>query len=246
MSLEVKLKTELYSEGANFVHFVDISNLPNDQNKGYPSAILIGIILSSGFIQTITDTPDFVKEMNRNNQINENEFHIKEAKTDKLADFIANYLSSKGYSAYSQSENNIYSSGFYNEKTKSTPLPHKTIAGLAGIGWIGKHNLLVTSEFGSAISMCSVLTDAPLATVLHTPSISHCGDCNICKNICSVKAIKGNSWKLGISRNKIVDVYKCNACLECLALCPWTQKYIKNNKPNNAQAHNNIHNPHEF
>lgn len=227
MSLEDELKNELISQGADFVHFVDISGLSYQQNKGYPNAILIGMILSSDFIQKITNTPDYVQEMIRNNQITDDEFSIKEAKTDKLADFISSYLTSKGYSAYSQSENNINSTGFYDHKTKCTPLPHKTIAGLAGLGWIGKHNLLVTTKFGSAISMCTVLIDAPLKTVLFTPSISQCGDCNICENICLVKAIKGNSWEIGISRDELVDVYRCNTCLKCLALCPWTQRYMK-------------------
>ncbi len=106
-------------------------------------------------------------------------------------------------------------------------MPHKTIALLAGLGWIGKHNLLVTQEFGSAICMCTVLTNAPIQTVLHTPSNSLCGDCNICKNICPANALKGTSWKIGTSRNAIVDVFECSPCLKCLALCPWTQKYMK-------------------
>jgi len=229
MSFQDELKTELKNQGADLVHFVDISKLSSEQNKGYPSAILIGVILSPNFIRKITDTPDCNQELIPNNRIEKNEFQIKESETDNLADFAASYFKSKGYSAYSQSEDNIYSTGFYNVKTKSTPLPHKTIAGLAGLGWIGKNNLIVSTEFGSAISMCSILTDAPIKTVLHPPINSRCGNCSICKDICKVKAIKGNSWEFGISRNKLVDVFKCNMCLKCLVLCPWTQKYMSEN-----------------
>ncbi|MCG8410392.1 MAG: epoxyqueuosine reductase [Bacteroidales bacterium] len=224
-----KLKTRLYSQGAEIVRFVDISNLSKTENKGYTSAILIGIVLSADFIRQITDTPDYVEKMIRNKQIKEDEFHIKETQTDNLADSTASYLSSMGYLAYSQSEKNILATGFYTEKTKSTPLPHKTIAGLAGLGWIGKHNLIVIPEFGSALSLCSVLTNAPLETILHEPQESKCGNCNICKNICSVKAIKGNLWNPDTTRDEIVDVFKCNTCLKCLALCVWTQKYMKRN-----------------
>jgi epoxyqueuosine reductase len=229
MSLEWELKTELINQGADFVYFVDISQLSDKQNKRFPNAILIGIALSADYLQKITSTPEYIQNMIRLNHINEDEFHVKETYTDKLADNIADYLSLKGLSAYSQSEDNIYSTGYYDENNKSTPLPHKTIAGLAGLGWIGKHNLLVTSEYGSAISICTVLTDAQLKTVLHTPSKSQCGDCSICKNICSVKAIKGNTWNIGTLRDELVDVYRCNSCLKCLALCPWTQKYMKEN-----------------
>jgi len=225
-TLEAELELELISQGADFVRFVDISQLSEEQNKQYPNAILIGITLSPDYIQEISTTPEYIQKIIRNNLISEDEFHVAEANTDKLADHIADYISSKGYSAYSQSENNIYLTGFYDENKKVTPLPHKTIAGLAGLGWIGKHNLLITSEYGSAISICTVLTDAPLKTVLHIPVNSKCGDCNICKEICSVRAIKGTEWNLGTLRDEIVDVYQCYSCLKCLALCPWTQNYL--------------------
>jgi len=229
MSLENEIRYELRCRGADFVYFADISRLSEEQNKRYPNALLIGITLSPDYIRKITDTPDYVQNMINNNQKNVDEFHVKEANTDRLADYIAGYLLLKGYSAYSQSEDNINSTGYYDEETKSTPLPHKTIAVLAGLGWIGKHNLLVTAEFGSAISMCTVLTDAPLKTVLYTPANPLCGNCTICRDICPARAIKGNIWSIKTSRDELVDINKCNTCLKCLAFCPWTQKYMKKN-----------------
>ncbi|MCP4311749.1 MAG: epoxyqueuosine reductase [Bacteroidetes bacterium] len=214
MSVESELKKEWIGQGADFVCFVDVSKLPAVQTKQYPNAIVVGISLSPGFIQDILQNKLGIKD----------EFNRIEAATDKLADDIADHLKSKGYSTYSQSEINILATGFYNENTRSTPLPHKTIAGLAGIGWIGNHNLLVSREFGSAISLCTVLTDAPLETTLHTPASSQCGSCTICKDACPTKAITGNIWGLEVSRDEIIDVEKCNSCLICLAICPWTQK----------------------
>lgn len=228
MVLNAELEQEIKKRGADFVHFVDVSQLAVEQNKGYPSAILLGIILSPDYIQKITNTTNYVPQMILNNQVIEDEFHMKEIEADRLADYFTRYLSLKGYSAYSQSEDNIELTGFYNENTKSTPLPHKTVALLAGLGWIGKHNLLVTPEYGSAICMCTILTDAPLKTVLNSLSDNQCGSCNICENICQVKAIKGNTWESNISRDEMVDVYKCNSCIECLVFCPWTQTYMKN------------------
>ena len=227
MSLEPEVTKELNDQGADFVFFVDISQLSAEQNRRYPTAILFGVQLSPAYIRKVTSTPDYAEEMVRNNQISEDEFAQKEIATDRMADYLASYLFGKGYSAFSQSEDNLSSTGFYDEKTKSSPLPHKTIAILGGLGWIGKHDLLVTHEFGCAISMCTVLTNAPLKSGLHTPANSLCGECSVCVDICSPKAIKGNEWAINTPRDDLVDVFKCTSCLKCLVLCPYTQAYIE-------------------
>ena len=220
------LQTEIKKQGADFMHFVDISQLPVEQRKGYPTAILIGIVLSRDYLRTVAGNPNYVGQMIENKQIETDEFHLAEIKTDQIADHIASYLSSIGFGAYSQSEDNISKTGYYHTESLTTPLPHKTIAGLAGLGWIGKHNLLVTPAYGSAISMCTILTDAPLKTIVKKPIVSRCGDCNSCEKICLVNAIKGTSWSYGIARDEIVDVFSCRTCFQCVVQCPWTQKYI--------------------
>lgn len=222
-----ELLIEINKQGIDFMHFVDISHLTRKQNKGYPTAILIGIILSKDYLRNVASTLDYVEQMKINKTIKNDEFHLTELKTDRVADHIENYLVSKGFKAYSQSEDNILKTGYYDEKHRKTPLPHKTIAGFAGLGWIGKHNLLVTPKYGSAICMCSILTNAPVESKLQKPLVPHCGDCNICKEICKANAIKGKIWEFGITREKIVDVFLCTTCFQCVVQCPWTQKYVK-------------------
>ena len=229
-SLNHLLEVQLIEKGADFVHFVDISELPCEQTRNCSKAILIGIVLSKDFVKKVTNTTDYVKNMIRKNDFSEDEFLQKETKADRLADYVADYLASNGYPSYSQSEDRNRAAGIFDEKTKSSLLPHKTIAGLAGLGWIGKHNLLVTQEYGSAICMCTVVTDAPLETVSNKPKIPLCGDCSICKDICSVSAIKGNTWSESTVREELVDVYKCITCLECSIFCPWTQRYLNETK----------------
>ncbi|TKG94383.1 epoxyqueuosine reductase [Puteibacter caeruleilacunae] len=228
--LAQKLKQKLAEQAVSFFRFVDISQLSPKQNKGYPSAILFGIALTTGYLKEVASNLNYVKDMVANKQVKSDEFYLAEIKTDRIADEIAEYLTKLGYKAYSQSEDNVSQTGYYNQEQKTTPLPHKTIAGLAGLGWIGKHNLLVTPEYGSAISMCSVLTNAPLESVSLQPIISRCGDCQKCKDICVPNALKGNNWELGCSREDIVDVFKCTTCFNCVVHCPWTQKYIKKHK----------------
>jgi epoxyqueuosine reductase len=185
--------------------------------------------LTPKYLREVAGTPDYVQKMKRAGRIDTDEFNCKEIRTDELADELTHYLTAKGYSAFSQSENNLVSAGLYNEQTLATPLPHKTIALLAGLGWIGKHNLLVTPEFGSAVSICTVLTDAPVKTELHSPASSLCGDCSICLDICSPGALKGRSWDISTQRDELLDADRCTTCLKCLALCPWTARYAKEN-----------------
>lgn len=76
--------------------------------------------------------------------------------------------------------------------------------------------------------MCTVLTDAPLQTILHAPLNSQCENCNICTDICPTNAIKGNIWNFSISREELVDVHRCISCIKCMVFCPYTQNYIQN------------------
>lgn len=48
--LEDELKSKLKAQGVDFIHFVDISQLSNKQNKNFPNAILIGMALSQHLI----------------------------------------------------------------------------------------------------------------------------------------------------------------------------------------------------
>ena len=221
-----ELLTELENQGIDFIHFVDISQLTDKQSKGFSTAILFGIALSKDYLEKVAVNPDYVEQMKINKTIKDDEFHLTELKTDKIADNIEKFIVSRGFKAYSQSEENILKTGYYDNQNRKTPLPHKTIAGLAGLGWIGKHNLLVTKKYGSAISMCSVLTNAPLDSKRQELLGPLCGNCYICKEICKTNAIKGEIWYCGIEREKIIDVFQCTSCLQCVVQCPWTKKYI--------------------
>ncbi len=217
----------LENHGVDFSCFVNISSLSHKQNRGFPHAILIGQVLSPEFIRKVINTPDYVKEMKRRNCMETDEFYLKERKTDRMADSIAMFIRNKGYDAYSQSEDNITASGDYDQENKSTPLPHKIIAGLAGLGWMGKHNLLVNPEFGSAFSMCTVLTNAPLETANNDLIESKCGDCDICKKVCPENIIKGKQWDMTTSREDLIDVHQCKTCLMCMVFCPFSQRYME-------------------
>ena len=67
-------------------------------------------------------------------------------------------------------------------------LSHKKVAQEAGLGWIGKNNLLVNPIHGARIRLVTVLTDLPLK---HDPPIeNNCCECDECLAMCPAGAIK--------------------------------------------------------
>ena len=214
-----ELISELNTRGATNIKVVDISMLSVNENHGYSVAILIEIVLS----------PSYIFRLSKENIIDHSEFGEKEHLTHELAEWTANFIIAKGYKAFALSDRNLIH-GFFDTTTKTSSLPHKKIAILAGLGWIGKNNLLVTQEYGSALCMCTVLTNAPLPTENKSIIMPKCGECTVCKEICPAGVIHGTPWKIGMNRDLIVDVYHCVACLKCLANCPWTQRYMENNR----------------
>lgn len=73
-------------------------------------------------------------------------------------------------------------------KNQRGHLSHKHVARAAGLGWIGRNNLLVNERFGSRIRLVTVLTDLPLP--IDSPSVNHCGSCHNCLPVCPAGAIK--------------------------------------------------------
>ena len=207
----------LKHSGAEFWSCVDLTGLPLRKTRGYRRAVLVAFSLS----------PAYIHRIRKSAQTDYTEFLEKEKQADRLAEMLAFYLTNKGYLSYAQSEYNLGLHKEFDEKTKRSPLPHKTIAIMAGIGWIGKDNLLVTKKYGSALCMCTVLTNAPLP-VNNKPMMQQgCGSCTVCMEACPKAAITGRSWSRKTDRDQLLVIDRCECCLKCLANCPWTVAYAK-------------------
>ena len=71
--------------------------------------------------------------------------------------------------------------------TDSAPVLEVALAAKSGIGWRGKHTLLLTREHGSFFFLGEIYTDLPLPA---TPATSaHCGTCTACIGACPTGAI---------------------------------------------------------
>ena len=71
--------------------------------------------------------------------------------------------------------------------TDSAPLMEVELATKAGLGWRGKHTLLLNRQSGSFLFLGEILINVPLP--LDEPSESHCGSCKACMDICPTQAI---------------------------------------------------------
>lgn len=76
----------------------------------------------------------------------------------------------------------------YRAFVDSAPVLEKAIAQKAGLGWIGKHSNLLSTEAGSWFFLGELFTDLPLAVDQPLPR-SHCGSCTACLQACPTDAI---------------------------------------------------------
>ncbi|MCI1005269.1 tRNA epoxyqueuosine(34) reductase QueG [Herbaspirillum sp. C7C8] len=75
----------------------------------------------------------------------------------------------------------------YRVFTDSAPVMEVALAEKAGLGWRGKHTLLLHREAGSMFFLGEMLTDLPLP--VDDPVTSHCGQCSACITACPTGAI---------------------------------------------------------
>jgi len=75
----------------------------------------------------------------------------------------------------------------YRVFTDSAPVMEVALAQQAGLGWRGKHTLLLHREVGSMFFLGEMLLDLPLP--VDAPDAPHCGTCRACIDICPTQAI---------------------------------------------------------
>ena len=224
---EMELKEMLIESGASLVGFADIASLPAAQTKGYPVAVAIAIALNPKIVSGIPTGPhiDYCYEYNDVN-----------AKLDALGEAAEAWLNAKGFDSYAVTR----ARAPYAHEDCLTDLPYKTVAHLAGLGWIGKNALLVTREFGCAQRLTVVLTHAPLP-VAGAAMGPICGSCSNCRRACPGEALKGITWSEDKTRDDLVDFHLCQkvlrergpdlavrsaTCGMCIAACPFTKGYL--------------------
>jgi len=123
--------------------------------------------------------------------------------------------------------------------TDSAPLMEVELATRAGLGWRGKHTLLLNRQSGSFFFLGEILINVPLP--LDEPSESHCGSCQACMDVCPTQAITAPYQLdarrcisyLTIEHHDGIPVEfrkamgnRVYGCDDCQLVCPWN-KYAK-------------------
>lgn len=122
----------------------------------------------------------------------------------------------------------------------SAPIFERPLAEAAGLGWTGKHTLLIHRQAGSFFVLGELFISLDLATNI-TPIHSHCGSCTACLDICPTQAIVASHTinagacisYLTIEHKGSIDVKYRKAignrifgCDDCQLICPWN-RYAK-------------------
>ncbi len=226
----MELKEELHRLGADLVGIGDISILPAEVRKNMTLGIAVAVAIDPNVIKGIKDGPtmEYLEA-----------YDLLNKKLDYIVSCGAQYIQKLGYEAIAQTVSEVTKT----ETEYHTLLPHKTVATRAGIGWIGKNAMLVTNEYGSAVRISAILTNAKLE-VDHPVNVSQCKDCMCCKESCPGDAIVGENWNIEAGRDALFDPVKCKKaarhitkerlnvektlCGKCVLVCPFTQRYLKN------------------
>lgn len=212
-----RLKKFSNNQGASLFGVADISQIKEDfQLSGslkekVKYAVSIGVSLSALVLSEIEDAPT---------RLYYHHYRTANMFLDRIAFGMSGFIQEKGFSALP-----IPASQITDWNKQSAHLSHKKIGVLAGVGWIGRNNLLVSREFGSQFRLATVLTDMPLKT--DKPSEFGCGLCRRCLEACPVSAIKddpvdfdhiGCFEKLkSFQKQNIVGQFICGVCVKACA-----------------------------
>jgi epoxyqueuosine reductase len=132
----------------------------------------------------------------------------------------------------------------YRPFVDSAPILERPLAQKAGLGWTGKHSLILDQQAGSWFFLGEILVDIPLP--VDQPSQNQCGNCRACMTTCPTNAIVSEG---------VVDARRCISyltieysgiipeefrtaignriygCDDCQLVCPWNRFSEITNQP---------------
>ncbi|MFA5157350.1 MAG: hypothetical protein WC532_08245 [Candidatus Omnitrophota bacterium] len=209
----LSLKKFCLEAGADLFGVADIKAvrdefmLSKEGREKLSRAVCIAARLSPAVLEEIKDAPT---------RLYFHHYKTANAFLDQLAFKTASFIQKKGFLAIP-----IPASQIVDWQKQTAHLSHKKISLLAGLGWIGRNNLLVNKRLGSRMRLATILTDMPLKT--DKPTKDNCGNCRLCLKLCPAGAIKDDPADFDhikcfeklkeFQKQRLVDQYVCGVCV---------------------------------
>ncbi len=127
----------------------------------------------------------------------------------------------------------------------SAPVMEKSWAKRSGLGWIGKHSLLVSPKKGSYFFLGEIIIDLEL--LYDEPMQDYCGSCTRCIDACPTEAISQEGYFINASKcisyltielkTAIPEPFAGKmdgwafGCDICQQVCPWNRFSTPHNEP---------------
>ena len=122
-----------------------------------------------------------------------------------------------------------------NEVDLIAPFSFKFAAVNAGLGWIGKNDVIITKQYGPRVRLSVILIKEQFVYGNKILKSNCPENCKKCVDICPHKALHGVQWNINSLRSDIIDYRLCNeerskyikthgrknACGLCMVACPY-------------------------
>jgi epoxyqueuosine reductase QueG len=182
--------------------FADLRGLLAEKYSGYNFGISIGKKLDDDIVDGLVSGPT-LEYYRHYNEVNR-----------ELADLTARIgedLSREGIDSLPVIPTISLGSKEYEKHLDSLSydISHKMTATRAGLGWIGKTDLLISEAFGPRLRLVTILLEKDPGFTAKPVEKSKCGDCSICVSKCPANAANGIEWNVNTHRDLFFNAYKC-------------------------------------
>lgn len=225
MTFQEKIKQRLLDEGLCAVGMSMPPFIPPELSE-YKYALTLVFRLSDAILSQIECAPTYAYFQH---------YRAANALLDRCALIAGEILRREGYDFFPIAA----SQSVHDKEDEYTGIyQHKTAAVAAGLGWIGRSALFISSEHGPRVRLATVLTNAPLVEENPTPAENGCIGCRACADVCPAGAITGELWQQGCEREVIFNARACSehmkraykhigrgaVCGRCIYVCPHGRK----------------------
>lgn len=144
-------------------------------------------------------------------------------------------------------------SGLARAFVDSAPVMEKPLAEKAGIGWQGKHSLIINRQAGSFFFLGEIYTD--LSLPVDQAATNHCGSCQACLDLCPTGAIVApyqvdarrcisyltieNRGSIATELRPLIG-NRIFGCDDCQLVCPWN-RFARHTKETDFSPRHGMH-----